>query len=94
MGIQTEAHITGVAIRLAIAESPFTVSTIQDNMDKNAKENLIREVLQQLEVDNWVDETSGPIPSWKAGPLARKYGNMVKYRREFEGEIPVLPDER
>lgn len=94
MGTQTVAHITGVAIRLAIAESTFNAKTIQDNMNKEVKENTIQEVLQQLKVDDWVDETSGPIASWKAGPLAREYGNMVRHRREFEGEIPVLPDER
>lgn len=94
MSTQTIAHITGVVIQTAISKQFFTTGDVQEQLDQYAEKEILEGILLQLEQDGWVEKTESPVSSWKTGPLARKFGNIVKFTEQNEGIIPVLPDER
>ncbi|MFC6838436.1 hypothetical protein [Halomarina ordinaria] len=91
----TSAHIGGVVIRLAIEKQQFSVADVESETAHHVERATIENVLAQLQSDGWIEATtSQPLSAWKSGELARDYGNMVKYARDMEGTIPVMPDER
>lgn len=95
MSSRSVAHITGVAIKLAISKRSFSVTDIQTELKEEKNHEEILPVLQQLEADGWVEEDiSSPFERWHSGPRARKYGNTVKFSNPEDGIVDYLPDER
>ncbi|WP_227378176.1 hypothetical protein [Haladaptatus halobius] len=95
MTCDDSAHVSGVVIQLAISESHFAIRDVQDELERNINEGVINGVLVQLKSDGWIEKVSdSPFGRWKTGPIAHEYGNMVKFAKKSEGEIPVLPDEQ
>jgi predicted transcriptional regulator len=94
MDYGTAAHVGGVVIRLAIVEPRFSTTEVYASLDDPVDPQLVARVLKQLTEDGWVERAGADLEHWKAGTLTRQYGNMMRYRRDIEGTVPVLPDER
>lgn len=94
MASKPAAHITGVAIKLAISKDSFSIGDLQSELAQSADLEQISSILEQLEVDGWVEkDNSTALDMWRSGPLSREYGDMVTYSEDNEGTIPVVPDE-
>lgn len=94
MSHNVSAQISGVVIELAISQRRFSIEDIRSRLPIQAERGTITPVLSQLSDDGWIEEVESPLESWKTGPLARRYGDMGRYRQEDMGIIPVLPGER
>jgi hypothetical protein len=94
MTYHTAAQVSGTAIRLAISKKKFSIGDLQSELTQDVDLELIHQVLHQLESDGWIKESSSSsLTLWQSGPLARELGDTVKFSRDDEGTISVLPDE-
>jgi hypothetical protein len=94
MPCQTTVQVTGIAIRLAISKKKFSIGDIQSELNQSVEISLIRQILFQLETDGWIEETgSSSLTFWQSGTLARRLGDTVRFSKEEEGTVRVLPDE-
>jgi len=94
MSHQTTAQVTSIAIRLAISKKKFSIGDIQSELTQSVDIDLIRQILIQLETENWIEETSSSsLTFWQSGTLARELGDTVRFSKDEEGTVRVLPDE-
>jgi len=94
MEYETAVRVSGAIIRLAISENRFSESDVHSILTNQVDPEEVRVVARQLTKEGWIERPESKLEYWRAGPLARVYGNMVRYRQDVEGTIPVMPDER
>lgn len=90
----TLAHVASVAIRLAISEESISITDVKSELEHQVDEKQIRQVLAQLEDDDWVNKNEYPFEHWRAGTAGRQYGDMVTHTEQSEGRVPVIPGEK
>lgn len=76
MATHRSTQVAGRAIRLAIRDGSFKAPDVTALLSDPPSRPTVTRILQQLEDDGWLERTEPNSSIWRAGPVARRLGDM------------------
>jgi DNA-binding IclR family transcriptional regulator len=86
------AQATGRAIRLAIHDGAFKAPDVTECLSTPPSRQTVTRILRQLEDDGWLERTEPNSSIWRAGPVARRLGEMSEPALQQAERDAIGPD--
>lgn len=90
MNIEEAIDITSVALKMIAEQRQFSTSELMNNVERSVSKQDIETVLQHLQEAEWIERTTGEIPTWEPGPTSKTY---LSSKRIDDKPFRVLPGE-
>lgn len=92
MATHRSAKVASRAVRLAIREGSFKSPDVTGIMTDPPSRQTVTRILRQLEADGWLMRTDSKSSIWRAGPLARRLGDLGDTARQQADRDPIGPE--
>lgn len=92
MATHRSTQVAGRAIQLAIRDGSFKAPDVTALLSDPPSRPTVTRILQQLEADGWLERTEPNSSIWRAGPLARRLGEMDETAKQSAARDAIGPD--
>lgn len=90
MNTQEVVDITSVVLKLIAEQRRFSSTELMNNLEGSVAKEDLESVLQYLQEAEWIEQTTGEVPTWKPGSASKRY---VSYESIDNQPFRVLPGE-
>lgn len=92
MNIEEVIDTTSVALKMIVEQREFSTSELRNNLEHSVSKQDVETVLQHLQEAEWIERTTGEIPTWGPGPTSKTYLSSKNFEhqpfRVLPGEVP------